>query len=61
MVKPEVDVQCRWASLGLQPWHWHRDLAWPACSATLLGTAASGAVAWSLATLSVLSVASAYR
>jgi hypothetical protein len=61
MVKPQVDVQRRWASLGLRRWHWHRDLAWPACSATLLDTAALGVVAWNTAALSAPSVASACR
>jgi hypothetical protein len=61
VVKPQVDVQRRWASLRLQPWRWHRDLAWPPCSATLLGAAASGVAAQSTATLSAPSMALACR
>jgi hypothetical protein len=59
VVKPQVDVQRRWASLGLRRWHWHRDLAWPACSATLLDAAALGVAAWKTAALSAPSAASA--
>jgi hypothetical protein len=61
VVKPQVDVQRRWASLRLRPWRWHRDLAWPACSATLLGVAASGIAFRSTATPSTPSVALACR
>jgi hypothetical protein len=61
VVKPQVDVQRRWASLRLRPWRWHWNLAWPACSATLLGTVASGIVARSTAILSAPSVALACR
>jgi hypothetical protein len=61
VVKPQVDVQRRWASLGLWPWHWHRDLAWPACPTTLLDMAALGIAARSMAALSAPSVVSACR
>jgi hypothetical protein len=59
VVKPQVDVQRQWASLGLRPWRWHRDLAWPACSTALLGAAALGVAARSTAALSAPSAASA--
>jgi hypothetical protein len=61
MVKPQVDVQRRWASLGLRPWRWHWDLAWPACSAILLGATALRVAAWSTATLSAPSTPSVCR
>jgi hypothetical protein len=56
-----MDVQRRLASLRLRPWRWHRDLAWPAYSATLLGAVASGIVAKSMAALSAPSAALACR
>jgi hypothetical protein len=61
VVKPQVDVQSRRA--GLRPWPlcWHRDMAWPACSANLLGTVASGVAARSMTALSAPSTALACR
>jgi hypothetical protein len=56
-----MDVQSRLASLRLQPWHWHWHLTWPAISASLLGTAASGVVAQSTTALSVPPIALACR
>jgi hypothetical protein len=56
-----MDVQSLLASLRLQPWRWHRDLAWPAISASLLGTAASGVAARSTTALSAPTLALAYR
>jgi hypothetical protein len=61
VVKPQMDVQGRLASLRLQPWRRRRDLAWPASSAGLLGAAASGIAARSTTALSVPSVALACR
>jgi hypothetical protein len=61
VVKPRMDVQSRRASLRLQPWHWHRDLAWPASSASLLGAAASGVAARSTTALSAPPIALACR
>jgi hypothetical protein len=61
VVKPQVDVQRRWASLGLWPGRWHWDLAWPACFTTLLDTAALGVAAQSTAALSAPSPALACR
>jgi hypothetical protein len=52
-----MDVQSRLASLRLQPWRWHRDLAWPAISASLVGTAASGVAARSTTALSAPTLA----
>jgi hypothetical protein len=52
VVKPQVDVQSWQAGLRLQPWRWHRDLAWPANSANLLGAATSGVAAQSTTALS---------
>jgi hypothetical protein len=61
VVKPQVDVQRRWTSLGLRPWRWRRDLAWPARCAALLGAVALGVAARSTAALSASSAVSARR
>jgi hypothetical protein len=61
VVKPQMDVQGRLASLRLQPWRWRRDLAWAASSAGLLGAVASGVVAQSTTALSAPSAALACR
>jgi hypothetical protein len=61
VVKPQMDVQSRLASLRPQPWRWHRGLAWPASSASLLGAAASGVAAWSTTAQSALPTALACR
>jgi hypothetical protein len=61
MVKPQVDVQSQLASLRPLPWRWHRDLTWPASSASLLGAAASGVAARSMTALSVPPIALACR
>jgi hypothetical protein len=45
VVKPQMDVQGRLASLRPQPWRRRRDWARPASSASLLGTATSGVTA----------------
>jgi hypothetical protein len=56
-----MDVQSWLASLRPLPWRWHRDLTWPAISASLLGAAASGVAAWSTTALSVPTMALACR
>jgi hypothetical protein len=61
VVKPQMDVQGRLASLRLQPWHRRRDLAWPASFTGLLGAAASGVAARSTTALSAPSAALACR
>jgi hypothetical protein len=61
VVKPQVDVQHRWARLGLRPWCWHWDLVWLDCSATLLGAVALRISTWCMAVLSVPSTASVCR
>jgi hypothetical protein len=56
-----MGVQSWLASLRPQPWRWHRDLAWLAISASLLGTAALGVAAWSTTALFAPTMALACR